>query len=229
MAKSILREQARALRRQGASISDVTKRLGVSKSSASRWCADLELTAIQQERLAIRTQGAVRLGQLRGALAQKKKRQTVVDFHMQKGLQHFATLTDAEFFMAGIALYLAEGAKTMRQVHFVNADPRVVLFMMRWLRRFYNKGADDFSVSVLINEQHRLRERRIVEFWSNYLSIPAKQFRKTVFVRTLQKKIYENTDRYYGTLRFTVLKSTQLYYIISGLMEGLLQHVPKPA
>jgi hypothetical protein len=217
------------LREQGQSIRDITRRLGVSKASASRWCQDIELTTAQKLQLSLRKEGAVRRGQLLGALTQKKKRQAVVDRYLREGRERFKTVRDVEYFTAGLALYLAEGAKTMRQVHFVSADPRVVLFMMRWLEKFFAKETKDFAVSVLINESHRYRQDAVVRFWSRYLGIPRNQFRKTIFVKVKQQKAYSNHEKYYGTMRFTVLKSTALFYIISGLMEGFLQHLPKPA
>ena len=210
------------------SIRDITAELGVSKASASRWCQDITLTEEQVRKLTQRKVGAIRRGQLRGAQRQKEKRLAVVERYLREGGERFKVLRNVEFFTAGLALYLAEGAKTMRQVHFVNADPRVILFMMQWLREFFGKKPQDFAVSVLINESHRQREALVLQFWSRYLRIPKNQFRKTIFVKVKQQKVYFNHDRYYGTLRFTVLKSTELYYIISGLMEGLLQHVPKP-
>lgn len=229
MAKSELRLRARQLRVHGKSIRDITRRLGVSKSSTSRWCLDIELTTEQQQRLVQRKENGVRRGQLLGALTQKNKRLAVIEQCVLQGKKKFEHLGDAEFFTAGLALYLAEGAKTMRQVHFVNADPRVILFMMRWLQRFFSKGIHDFAVSVLINQSHRSREALVLRFWARYLGINQKQFRKTIFVKTKQEKQYANRLNYYGTLRFTVLKSTALYYTIHGLMEGLLQHIPKPA
>lgn len=228
MAKSKLKLQARHLREQGQSIRDITRTLGVSKASASRWCQDIELTAAQVASLTQRKAGAVRRGQLLGALTQKKKRQAVVDRYLKEGCKRFKTIRDVEFFTAGLALYLAEGAKTMRQVHFVNADPRVILFMMRWLQKFFGRGPRDFAASVLINESHRARRDAVLKFWSRYLGLPIRQFRKTIFVTARTHKLYPDPENYYGTLRFTVLKSTELYYIISGFMEGLLQHIPKP-
>jgi hypothetical protein len=228
MAKSQLRLQARQMRRQGLSIRDITRELSVSQSSASRWCSDIELTTAQVERLMLRKEEPIRKGQLLGALAQKNKRLALVDQYLREGRERFKSVSDEEFFTAGLALYLAEGAKTMRQVHFVNADPRVVLFMMGWLQEFFGKGRDDFAVSVLINEMHRARQASVIGFWSRYLGMPKKQFRKTIFVKAKQQKVYENQEKYYGTLRFTVLKSSQLYYIISGLIEGLLQAKTTP-
>lgn len=216
------------MRTHGMSLREITTALHVSTSSVSRWCQDIALSESQLHRLSERTQGAVSSGQMRGAFVQKQKRQAIVDRYVREGRDRFSRLRDVEFFAAGLALYLAEGAKTMRQVHFVNADPRVILFMMRWLGKFFGKTPGDFAVSVLINETHRAREAAVLHFWSKYLGMPRRQFRKTIFVRTKQAKTYANRDRYFGTLRFTVLKSTELYYIISGLMEGLLQHTPKP-
>ena len=44
MAKSAQKLQARTLRRQGKSIGEIAKIVGISKDSASHWCRDVALT-----------------------------------------------------------------------------------------------------------------------------------------------------------------------------------------
>ena len=216
------------MRRAGESIVVIAKKLGVSKSSASIWCQDITLTAVQIKRLLERKENGLKLGQLRGAHMKKMNRLKKESLHRHEGMKRFQKLPKDEFFIAGVALYLAEGAKTKRRVHFVNSDPRLIRFMLDWLHEFFGIDRTGVAPSLLINEVHRSREDRILRFWSNYLAIPRNFFRKTAFVHTKQKKIYENHSRYNGTMRFQVLKGTELWYKISGLMEGLLQHIPKP-
>lgn len=49
MAKVKERNKAIALRKQGQSIKDIARLLGVSKGSVSLWCQDILLTAKQKE------------------------------------------------------------------------------------------------------------------------------------------------------------------------------------
>src|SRR3989344_2763277 len=80
----------------------------------------------------------------------------------------------------------------------------------------------EVACSVIINQIHRKREKKINNFWAEYLNIPLSQFRKMVFVKSKQNKIYENHENYFGTLRLCVLKSTYLSYRILGLIEGMM-------
>jgi hypothetical protein len=229
MAKSALRLRAREMRNEGESIIVIAKEIGVAKSTVSLWCRDIELTAVQINRLLKNKELGIRIGQLKGAKMQKMRRAEKIRTALQNGLDRFATLHENEHFSSGIALYLAEGAKKSRQVHFVNSDPRLIKFMLGWFERFFQIPLNGISFRLMINEIHKHRENRVLEFWSSYLGVPAAQFRRTTFVHSKQAKIYQNHNRYFGTMHFTVLKSSHLLYIISGLIEGLLQHVPMPA
>lgn len=226
MAKSLLRLKARELRRQnGKSIRDISSILEIAKSTVSLWCRDIELNKKQVENLLIDKIENIRRGQLNGALVQKNKRLKKVSFYEQQGIKKLNKLSDKEFFMAGLALYLGEGAKKSRRVELVNSDPKIIKFMIQWF--VYNFGVDrsNFTLSVLINQIHRKREVVVRKFWSSYLDFPLSQFRQTIFVKSKQNKIYENYDNYYGTLRLSILKSSDLLYKILGLIKGLLQYV----
>jgi len=75
--------------------------------------------------------------------------------------------------------------------------------------------------SIGINEIHFNREAIVKEYWSRILGINLNQFTKTSFKRARNKKVYENFNDHYGTLRIRVRKSIHLYMKIIGLIEGL--------
>lgn len=207
----------------------ISKKIGVSKGTVSVWCRDIELTKPQIDSLLKNKAAGIRAGQLKGAEVRKRQRQEIVDQELKDGLMRFKSISHGEFLVCGLALYLAEGAKTKNRVHFVNSDPRIIQFMLDWLQEFFGVAKTSVAPSLLINEIHKPREEVVLAYWSRYLDIPRTQFRATTFVHTKQKKLYENYDRYYGTLRFQVLKGTELSYRIMGLIEGLLQHTKRPA
>jgi hypothetical protein len=228
MAKTKEKIEALQLRREGKSIMEISHLTGIAKSTVSVWCRDISLTPSQMESLVQNTQFRLRSGQLLGAEQKRRVRLEKVQKYLDEGQERFQNITKDEHFVAGLALYLGEGAKTGRRFHFVNANPRIIRFMLDWLHRFFSIPRLGVTPSIVINEMHRPRIETVLNFWSRYLEIPESQFGKTVFVKTAQKKTYENYHTYYGTLRFQVLKGTELSYIISGLMEGLLQHIPMP-
>ncbi len=216
------------LRKEGKSILEIASVLGVAKSTVSVWCRDIRLTEHQIELITKNQLFKIRKGQLINGERRRNERLAKVERFKQDGLERLKHLSSDAWFGAGLALYLAEGSKTGRRVFFVNSDPRVVDFMLTWLQKFFTISRTNIEPSVLINHIHRPRIREVVLFWSNYLGIPVSQFRASTFVKTVQKKVYENHDKYYGTFRFRVLKGTELSYIILGLIEGLLQHTKKP-
>lgn len=216
------------MRRRGKSISQISRAIGIGKGTVSVWCRDIALTPRQIQRLLRRKELGLKAGQLHAAENKRSRRLAVTERYLAEGTARFSSPSEAELFSTGLALYLAEGAKTAHRIHFVNSDPRLIEFMLRWLGRFFGVSRMQVAPSVLINEIHRPRINTVLRFWSRYLHMPLSQFRGTVFVKTIQRKAYANHDRYYGTFRFQVLKGTELWYKISGLMEGLLQHIPKP-
>jgi len=95
--------------------------------------------------------------------------------------------------------------------------------MLRWFGEFFSIYMDQMAFYVYINEIHRGREIKVLNYWSQYLGVPLHNFKPVTYIKSVQKKIYENHDTHYGTLHFEVLKSRDLLYRIWGLIDGLLQ------
>lgn len=223
MAKSLLKIKARELRREGSSIGKIAKEISVSKSTASLWCRDIALTNEQIKNLLNNKKEGVKKGQIIAALNRKKKRLEIIKNYEKEGTKRFRYLSKKEIFVAGLVLYLAEGSKKEKFVKFINSDPEVLEFMLSWFKNIFNITDDRFKFTVFINELHKEREEMVKKFWSQRLKIPLHNFRKTVFIKSKQKKIYENYDSHYGTMNFTILKSVDLMYKILGLIKGLLK------
>src|SRR3989338_6090917 len=222
MAKSQQKLKARKLRRGGMSIIKIADTVKVAKSTVSLWCRDIELTERQKLILLNSKENGLRRGQLIGAEIQKKRRLDRIDKYRLEGIKKLSNLTLKQYFSAGLTLYLAEGSKE-RRIIFTNSDPRVVKFMISWFRTFFNVPTEDFAFYLIINQIHKTREKIVKNYWSEYLNMSIKQFRKTSFVKAKQKKVYENHHKYYGAIHFQILKSTELSYKIKGLLVGLFE------
>lgn len=222
MAKSKQKLKARELRYQGFSIIKIADVVKVAKSTVSLWCRDIELTEKQKLVLLNSKENGLKRGQLMGAEMQKNKRLEKISKYKQEGISQLSDLTSRESFVGGLALYLAEGSKSSGVI-FTNADPLIIKFMMNWFVENFQISKQNFTFYLIINEIHKPREQIIQNYWINYLNISNSQFRKTSFVRSKQKKIYDNYDNYYGTIHFKILKSTDLLYKIKGLIDGLFE------
>ena len=223
MAKSEQRLRARELRKQGMSIIKIAPIVGVYKSTISMWCRDIDLTEEQKNKLINSRKEGLKRGQLMGAEIQKKRRLEKIEQCRQEGISKLKNLSSKECFIAGIALYLAEGSKNSKGTIFTNSDPLIIKFMMNWFNDYFKIPISDFTFYLIINEIHKPREEIVKNYWTNYLGISITQFRKTGFVKTKQKKVYANYDTYYGTVHFKILKSTHLLYKIQGFISGLFE------
>jgi transcriptional regulator with XRE-family HTH domain len=222
MAKSIQKLEAQKLRKQGWSIKDVAEKLIIAKSTVSIWCRDIKLTKKQIARLLRSKQKKITRGRLKGAQVQKMKRLEAIKLATQEASMKLKALTDGEFFIAGLALYLAEGSRNMGRVHFTNSNPRIIKFVLRWFKKFYHASKNDMRYSVTINLIHKKREGKIKKFWQRYLKIRSSQFTPFRYTNIVQKKIYANYDNYFGTFSFRINKSTHLLYRLKALMNRLL-------
>jgi transcriptional regulator with XRE-family HTH domain len=221
MAKSLAKIRARQLRTNGQSIKDIARKLKVSQSTASNWCHDIKLSKKQIDKLIKSKEKKITAGRLKGALVQKMKKINAIQW-AEKQAEALKNLSTQEFFIAGLVFYLAEGTKASGVVQFTNSDPRIVNFMLRWFRKFYNVTARDIRCSILINVDQKRRENKAKRFWQKYLKIPPVSFTKTRYAKSKQRKIYANQNSYFGTFNFRVSKSTKLLYLINALTNRLL-------
>jgi len=218
MAKYSLRIKARQLRKKGESVKIIAQKLNVSKSSVSHWVRDIILSEKQLERLQRKMLKGAELGRIRGALKQKKQQQDLVKQSKKEGIERLKNLSSKEYFIAGIALYWAEGDKKNRRVGFCNSDPRLIKFMIKWLISYFGVKTNQLTARVGINQIHQERDIAVKEYWSQITSLPLSQFRKTSFKKTNNQKIYENYHQHYGTLTTRPFRSRQ-----KTIIEGVTQ------
>ena len=222
MAKSQQRFEARELRKKGLSMKEIAHKLHVAKSSVSLWTQDIVLTSEQLFKLKLQNIQGGATGRLLGVLKQKNDRQKRIKEGISYGQKIFSgELTKKELLVAGVALYWAEGTKKKRELAFCNSDPKLVQFMITWLKTCFKITRERLVCYVGINEIHKGREKVVKEYWSQATGIPLSVFRKTSFKKVRNKKIYDNFETHYGTLTVKVTKPSQLYYDLMGLIEGL--------
>ena len=223
MAKYLLRNKARGLRRKGISVKKIAEYLKVSKSSASIWTRDIILTVEQLEKLRNAMLHGSELGRIKGALVQKERRLKFIEESRNKGIAELSRINERELLIAGLALYWGEGSKKSQEVEFCNSDPKMIQFLLLWLRKCFEIMPNEIKCCVGINQMHEKREKVVRDYWSKILGIPISQFRKTNLKKVKNSKVYENFNEHYGTLSVIVTKPSRFYFKILGLIEGLYQ------
>jgi hypothetical protein len=213
------KELAQRLRREGYSYSQIFNKVKVSKDTLSRWCKDISLTEEQQARLV----ASKKLGQKRGSLvAAENKRKLRIERTLSIARQakdYLGNLSDRDRFIAGIALYFAEGDKIDGKGGFTNADPRLIKFMMNWFTKYCNVPMDRLRGAIWIHEGNDYEGA--INFWSNLTGIPKNQFHKTYVVKNKidSNKVRKNIHSYgVFSIRFSV---SDIQRQIMGWISGL--------
>jgi len=226
MELQIMKDRARALRREGKSIGDIVRILNANKSTVSYWCRNIALTRAQQSVLALRQRDAGALGRLRAAELKRAKRRETIQIFMQKGAKDVGHVSRRDLFMLGLALYWGEGYKLGNdECGITNSDPSIILMFISWTKEIYEINRNDLILRVSINEAHRRRVKIVEKYWSEKIKVPLSQFTKTSLIHTRSKKQYLNGEQHFGTLRVKVRRGTSLRRRIMGSIDALRMSV----
>ncbi|EMF24307.1 hypothetical protein H114_28010 [Streptomyces gancidicus BKS 13-15] len=224
-AKDDLRARARQLRLQGWTYDQIQVELGCSKSSISLWVRDLpkpeRRAPSEQARLANRLRWEHEL-----AVRDEQRRRTKEAAALEIG-----PLSDRDLFLAGVALYWAEGAKDKpyqrrQNVLFVNSDPGVITLYLAWL-------------DLLGVERDRLRYRVMIHmtadvegakrYWADLVGVDVSTFQKTTIKKHNPTTVRKNVgDTYRGCLVVRVSQGAELYRRIEGWWTGMISGIATP-
>ncbi|HTU07249.1 MAG TPA: helix-turn-helix domain-containing protein [Trebonia sp.] len=215
-AKDDIKAQARELRAQGLAYHEIAARLGVSKSSVSLWVRDLPVpeTLSYAENRRRSAEGVrqywAKERELRGVLRAGEVAAAAADI---------GDLTDREIIVAGAIAYWCEGSKrkppyNFERVVFINSDPRLILFFLRFLAAT-GVQQNDLAFCVHIHETADVEAAQ--RFWQEVTGAPPSQFKKPTLKRHNPKTNRKNVgEGYHGCLKVYVLRSNALYRKIEG-------------
>jgi hypothetical protein len=169
--------QARDLRAQGWTLTEICEEVGCSKASASLWCRDVEiddevLDARRRQRFLAGNEGARR----RGPNKLQRRKQAEIEEMQEAGRATVGSLSERDLMIAGIALYAGEGSKTPGEVRFANCDPRMISFFVEWMRRCF--GVEPAMMRLRLYLHDGLDLDAANHFWSQTTGIPIERFRQ---------------------------------------------------
>ncbi len=215
------KNKARELRKQGRSYSEILEEVDVAKSTISRWCRDIILTDDQIQRLSEKSTKGARKGSLIAARNKQCRRIERIESLKKEGIAEVGELGHREKFIAGVALYLGDGNKGSDKVGFSNANPKIIAFMVDWLREFCDVSEERYRGQIWIHENQNEREAR--KFWSRITGIPLNQFKKSYVVKNKDgsNKIRKNIHPY-GVFSIRI-SSTNTQRRLLGWMAGVLK------
>ncbi len=214
--KPMLFEKAVAYRKNGYSYGMIREELEISKSTLSYWLREVPINKINPE-LAKR----VKLSRMKMAKT-KQARQSLEIAQMKKqGFEEVGVINGREFWLAGVAMYWAEGTKAFEELSLTNSDPDVIRFYVRWLKECCHASAVDLRASLHIYPD--VDQKEAVEYWSKITDIPESQFYKLQVDTRQNKKVFRKGRLPYGTIRVKLTGKgvTKLHRLIMGWIQAL--------
>src|SRR3989338_6917413 len=193
ISKSLEKEKAVALRKEGLSYKEILEKVPVAKSSLSLWLKSVGLSKSQKQRLTDKKLFSAR----RGALKKKEDRILRTKIIKENAEKEVKKLTEREAWLIGTALYWAEGSKEKEwrpgsRAQFSNSDQNMIRFFMFWLTEICGISKNYIVPEIYIHESHREKISAVISFWSRETSISADKFKRIYFKKNKIKKKRRN-------------------------------------
>jgi len=205
------------LRQRGYSYSEIRQVIpNLSKGTLSGWLKNIELSPEHKERILKKIIRGSERSRLRGAWTNKQKADTRIQNLNKVADTEYQSLAQNELFKLGLSLYWAEGAKKSRFFQFMNSDPKMINFMIRWLIEVVKAPKEDIKIRIFIHKIYL--DESCEKFWSEITNIPAREFKKTIYKPTIHT--VKKNPGYKGCCRIEITKS-EVYWKIARWIEIL--------
>lgn len=217
-----IKGKVRALRSQGLSLNEIQQKTTIPKTTIRLWISNIELTEQQKDVLLKKTFVALQEGRKKAQLINKERRVKKEQAFLLEAQRDIGFLTKKELFIAGVALYWAEGFKNKHEYRlgFCNSDSSMILFYLKWLHEALGVDKQRITARVSINYSYKEKTKEIEDYWSEITGIPLSHFTKTFYQNTQWRKEYEDSN-YHGVLRIHVKESLEYLLKMKGWIEGL--------
>jgi hypothetical protein len=209
--KTAERDMAIKLRHEGLSMREIERRLGVARSSVSLWVRHIELTDHQREAMRARNTPARSTGRRVYYRARRRRWQEEGRAAARRGDTNHAM---------GCMLFWAEGSRNRNMAQFVNSDPAMVRFWMRFLRLYFDVPDEAVRVACNLFADHLERQHEVEDFWLDVLDLPRSSLTKTQvnqYSRYSKKKRMNRLP--YGTCRVSVHRTSVVQHLYGAIQE----------
>ncbi|MES3032210.1 MAG: hypothetical protein V4699_03140 [Patescibacteria group bacterium] len=225
--KTLEKENAIALRKQGKTYSDILRAIPVAKSTLGIWLKEAKLSKAENQKFT----EAKRLASLRGGQAKKQQRIEKQTKIISRAKLKIMNISERDLFFIGVTMYWAEGAKEKEyypgsQLQFSNMDPKMIQVFLVWLLKVCKIGKNMLIFNIFLHETHKNRVGEVKRYWSKITGFPVDKFKSVYWKKNKLKINRKNThDKYHGVLKIKVKRSSDLVRKITGWSEGIFEKV----
>ncbi|MDP3646237.1 MAG: hypothetical protein Q8R25_04055 [bacterium] len=199
MIKVYAKQLAHTLRQEGHSYNFIAKQVHVSKGTLSVWLAGIPYTP--------NAETVLRIGKARaasGAIKSLLKRKSIEEARIQ-AVAEMGKISQRDLFMAGLGLYIGEGAKSDQTILFVNSNPAIINLIIQWFTRGLKIPRENLRLRVHLYPDND--NERSLRYWSKITNIPRNQFQKTIVDRRTDKKAVKAGKLPHGTAHLKALSN----------------------
>lgn len=221
--KSIEKETAIRLRREGKTYSEILSEVPVAKSTLSEWLKSVQLAKPQQQRITKKRKESA----LRGARIRRQTMISEIEVLKNSGRREIGDVSSRELWLIGIALYWAEGSKQYAHtpstgIMFSNSDVQMAHVFLKWLEQLGVPQAKVYF-ELYIHETRKAESIKFKKWWIHELDVSPGQLNRIYFKKGNPKTNRKNiVDRYHGLIRIKVNSSTNLNRRINGWVHGIV-------
>lgn len=120
-------------------------------------------------------------------LTAKAKRRSIEEATYKKVREQIGKISDRDLLMAGLFLYLGEGAKSNRsRIQITNSDPRIIQFSVAWFQKIGVKKSD---IKVQLHLYTDMDIKHELKFWREVTNFNESQFIKPYIKKSSSLKI----------------------------------------
>ncbi|MBI5470610.1 hypothetical protein HY968_04840 [Candidatus Kaiserbacteria bacterium] len=183
------------LRKAGHSYNYIAPIVGVSKSTLGVWLVNVPYEP--------NSETLERIGKAHVAAGQAKSLLKMASIQSAKieAAADIGALSSRDIFMLGLGLYIGEGAKSLQETRFVNANPAIMRFIVRWFVEAI--GLNKKNIRIRLHLYPDCNEEASLKFWSNVIGIPRSQFLSCSIDRRDNKKSKKIGKLPHGTAHLT--------------------------
>ena len=194
-----LKEKAIRLRlEQNLSYNAILQQIPVAKSTLSEWLRHFPLTEEQVRELKRRGWEKGEASRELFRVTMRKKREQKFIKVYDACLAKLANTSHDAFYVAGLALYLAEGSKTNPyKTVLANTDPRIIKFFVKWSAEFMNVPKEKMRAQLHLYQTMDIEKER--NFWKNELGFSNSQFYKSYISKNAQGSFTYKESFRHGT------------------------------
>jgi len=216
------KQEAIQLRKLGKSYNEITKRLGIPKSTLSTWLKGIKMSPMVEQKILNNAQKIW----AKSITDYNKKRASLIEDKWQKFEKKISKeinkLSAEKIKLIGTVLYWAEGYKKTRwTAMFCNSDPDMVHLMMKFLREICLIPEEKLKPQIQIHVN--ISEKTAKRYWSQISNLPIEQFRKTLRQTSRNSKnIRAKNTLPYGVFRIYI-SDVELVHKLKGWIKGLIE------